>query len=283
MYWEAEHAGAEFAARKAGVRIRWNAPTRADDVQLQIGMVDRAVKRRCRGLILTPDEPRALMVPVERALSAGIPTVIVGSGLSLPAQRNLAYIVNDEEMIGRIGASRIGEDLHGRGSVAVVGIDPQSVSSLAVLRSFVTVLEVQFPNIEIVDRRIAASNDLDSELIVSQIVQMHPKIDAIFSLDSMGTVGSYLALRNRSLTDQVRVVGVEQGAELANAVRLRQIDALIAEDTYQMGYRAVQLLTHATHPLPAPIKLSPILITAANVDAPETKPFITNDWRAELQ
>jgi ABC-type sugar transport system substrate-binding protein len=43
MFWEAEHAGAEFAARKSGIRIRWNAPTREDDVQLQIGMVDRAI------------------------------------------------------------------------------------------------------------------------------------------------------------------------------------------------------------------------------------------------
>jgi len=281
MFWEAEHAGAEFAARKAGVHIRWNAPTRADDVRLQIGIVERAVNRRSRGLILTPDEPRALMVPVERALSAGIPTVIVGSTLSLPAQRNLYYIVNDEEMIGRMAAARIGEVAHGQGSVAVVGIDPQSVSSLAVLKSFVSALEEQFPNIAIVDRRVAATNDLDSELIVSQILQLHPKIDAIFSLDSMGTVGSYLALKGHSLTDSVKVVGVEQGAELANALRLGQIDALIAEDTYQMGYRAVQLLTRPPTQ-PGVIKLSPILITAANVDAQETKPFMTNDWRSEL-
>jgi len=283
MFWEAEHAGAEFAARKTGVRIRWNAPTRSDDVQLQIGIVERAIKRQCRGLILSPDEPRALMVPVEKALAAGIPTVIVGSALSLPAQRNLYYIVNDEDMIGRMAAQRIGEVLHGSGSVAVVGIDAQSPSSLAILRSFDSVLEDRFPRIVIVDRRISANNDLDSELIVSEVVQMHPTVNAILSLDSMGTVGSYLALKGRSLTDRVKVVGVEQGAELANAVRLKQIDALIAENTYQMGYQAVQLLTSESNRPPSIIKLPPLLITAANIDAPETKPFITNDWRAEVQ
>jgi ribose transport system substrate-binding protein len=135
----------------------------------------------------------------------------------------------------------------------------------------------------IVDRRISANNDLDSELIVSEVVQMHPTVNAILSLDSMGTVGSYLALKGRSLTDRVKVVGVEQGAELANAVRLKQIDALIAENTYQMGYQAVQLLTSESNRPPSIIKLPPLLITAANIDAPETKPFITNDWRAEVQ
>jgi ribose transport system substrate-binding protein len=281
MFWEAEHAGAEFAARRAGIRIRWNAPTREDDVQLQIGMVDRAIDKRCRGLILAPDEPRALMVPVQRALAAGVPTVVVGSALPLPAQRNLSYIVNDDEMVGRMAALRIGNVLNGKGEIAVVGIDPQSLSSLAVLRSFVSVIEENFPSVAIVERRPIANSDIDSELIVNQILLSHPNVNAIFSLNSFGTVGAFLALKSRSLTDHVKVVGVQQSAELANAVRLHQIDALVAEDTYQMGYRAVELLT-ANQP-PQLIKLSPILITAANVDAPETKSFITNDWRVGLQ
>ncbi len=282
-FWEAEHAGAAFAARKAGVDILWNAPTREDDVQLQIEMVDRAINARCKGLILAPDEPRALMVPVERALAAGVPTVVVGSSLSLPAQRNLSYVVNDDAMAGRTAAFRIGEVLQGKGEVAVVGIDPQSLSSLAILRSFVSSLEERFPEIAIVERRTGASSNFDAELIASQVILSHPKINAIFSLDSLGTIGAYLALKSRGLTDQVKVVGVQQSAELANAVRLHQIDSLVAEDTYQMGYRAMELLTQGQSRNPQVIKLSPYLITAANVDAPATKPFIANDWRAEFQ
>jgi len=281
--WEAEHAGAEFAARKAGLRIRWNAPTRDDDVRLQINMVDRAVAQRCRGLILAPDEPRALIVPVQRALAAGVPTVIVGSALPLPEQRNLYYIVNDDEMIGRMAALRIGKVLDGKGEVAVVGIDPQSVSSLAVLRSFVSAAEERFPKISIVDRRAGANNDLDSELTVNQLLVSHPNLNAVLSLDAMGTIGTSLALRRRSLTDRVKVVGVQQSAELARALRLHQIDALIAQDTYQMGYRAVELLSHtqtASRPL---IRLAPMLITSDNMDSPEAQRFITNDWSAAYQ
>jgi ribose transport system substrate-binding protein len=281
MFWEAEHAGAEFAARKTGLHIRWNAPTREDDVQLQIGMVGRAIDERCRGLILAPDEPRALMVPVQRALAAGVPTVVVGYALPLPVQRNLSYIVNDDELVGRMAALRIGNILNGKGEIAIVGIDPQSLSSLSVLRSFVSVMKESFPSVTIVERRPGANSDIDSELIVNQVLLSHPNVNAVFSLNSFGTVGTFLALKSRSLTDRVKVVGVQQSAELANAVRLHQIDALIAEDTYQMGYRAVELLT--ANQSPQMIKLSPILITAENVDAPETKSFITNDWGVELQ
>ena len=283
MFWEAEHAGAEFAAHQYGVHIRWNAPTREDDVQQQIGMVDRAIAERCRGLILAPDEPRAMMVPVERALAAGVPTVIVGSGLPLSAQKNLSYIVNDDEMIGSMAAARIGDVLHGKGKIAIVGIDPQSLSSLAILRSFLSDIENHFPGISILDRRAGASNDLDSELIVSQVLLSHPNISAVFSLDAIGTAGAYLALKSRALTGKVKVIGVQQSDELVNAVRLHQVDSLIAEDTYQMGFQAVQLLARGLPQTPEIIKLAPLLITSVNVDSPATKPFIANRWSEDLQ
>ena len=280
--WEAEHAGAEFAARKAGLRIRWNAPTREDAIQRQIDMVDRAVAQRCRGLILTPDEPRALMLPVQRALAAGVPTVVLGSALSLPPQRNLSYIVNDDEMIGQMAAMRIGEVLHGKGKVAVVGIHAQSLSSLAVLSSFVSLIEQRFPNISIVDRRGATSNDLDAELVVHQVLLSH-QVDAIFALDSIGTLGAYLALKTRSLTNEIKVIGVQQSAALAAAIRLRQIDSIIAENTYQMGYQAVESLAAGQAKQPGMVKLAPMLITADNVDSVAARPFVTNKWGAEQQ
>jgi ribose transport system substrate-binding protein len=280
---EEEHVGAEFAARRLGLRIRWNAPTRDDDVESQIGLVDRAVQERCKGLILTPDEPMALMVPVERALAAGVPTVVVGSALSLPPQRNLSYIVNDDELTGRLAAMRIGDVLHAKGEVAVVGVDPQSLSSLAVLSSFVSVIEQQFPNISVVDRRSSASNNFDSELVVDQVLLSHPQVDAIFALNSTGTIGAYFALKAHSLTNRIKVVGVQQSAALAEAIRLHQIDSIIAEDTYQMGSRAVESLALGQTGTPATVKLAPMLITADNVNSAAARPFITIDWRPDHQ
>src|SRR5690348_12466820 len=54
--WEPEHAGAEDAARGDGFRIYWNAPTREDDVQNQIALVERIIDQRYAGLVLAPDQ-----------------------------------------------------------------------------------------------------------------------------------------------------------------------------------------------------------------------------------
>ena len=87
MLWEAEHAGAEDSASRNGFRVFWNAPTREDDTEKQIALVERVVSEHVQGLVLAPDQPLALMTPVRRALAQNIPVVVIGShSLSLLAE-----------------------------------------------------------------------------------------------------------------------------------------------------------------------------------------------------
>jgi ribose transport system substrate-binding protein len=56
MLWEAAHAGAESAAQQEGLKVYWNAPTREDDVQRQIDIMQHAISSGARGLVLAPDQ-----------------------------------------------------------------------------------------------------------------------------------------------------------------------------------------------------------------------------------
>src|SRR6266481_5122533 len=57
---EAMHRGANRAAREAGSRLYWNAPTREDDVDRQILLMSSALHDDTRGLILGPTNGLAL-------------------------------------------------------------------------------------------------------------------------------------------------------------------------------------------------------------------------------
>ena len=124
ILWEAEHAGAELSAKRTGFNIYWNAPTSEDDVDKQIAIIKQAVDRGAEGLVLAPDQALALMVPVRDVIARGIPTVVISSPLAIPPGGKLSYILNDEDETGRLAAERIGSILHGEGSVAILGIDP---------------------------------------------------------------------------------------------------------------------------------------------------------------
>ena len=124
--WEPEHAGAATVARSTGFDLYWNAPTQNDDVQGQIALMEKAEARGDRALILSPIET-FLQAPVRRLLARGTPVVVIDTDLGIKpaAGGGLTYVMSDEEAGGQMAARRLGAILHGKGSVAVLGIDPR--------------------------------------------------------------------------------------------------------------------------------------------------------------
>lgn len=61
-----------------------------------------------------------------------------------------------------------------------------------------------------------------------------------------------------------------------------EIDSIIVENTYEMGYRAIQLIAaqRRGEKVPAEIKLSPKLVTRENLNTPEVQRMLTMNWRA---
>jgi ribose transport system substrate-binding protein len=276
--WEAEHAGADFAASKSGVQLYWNAPTSEDDIRQQEALIERIIDEHYSALVLAPDQSLGLMAPVKRALAHNMRIVIVASSLPLPPGSGLSYIVNDDQASGRMAASRIGEILHGSGRVAVLGVSPESLSSLTILHSFETTLEEKYPGITLSERRFGTHNGTDAQQSAEEVLSSDRALDAIFTLSSVSSDGAAAALQSRGLTGHVKLVGFEQSAELANLVRLGSMDSLIAENTYEMGYRAVQLLAQPRSSAPQEIRLQPTLLTRENIASPEVRSLISTDW-----
>ena len=279
--WEAEHAGTHFAIEKSkepNIQLYWNAPTSEDDVQQQTTLIEKVIDEHYSALILAPDQTLPLMAPVQKALKHGLRVVVIASPLTLPASRNLSYIVNDDQASGYMAAMRIGNILHGSGRVAVFGVTPESLSSLAILHSFETTLENNYPSIIISERRFGTHNGTEAQQSADEMLASDHALNAIFALSSASCDGAFAALKARGLTSRVKLIGFEQSAELANLIRLGFIDSVIAENTYEMGYRAIRLLTEPSTSSPQYIRLQPTLLTRKNIDSPQTRPLISTDW-----
>ena len=278
--WEAAHSGAQDASGGRGVQMYWNAPTSEDDVRQQAALIDRVVEARYGSLIVAPDQPLALTAAIQRAVQIGMRTVVIASPLTLSPRPNLAYVLNDDVADGRIAARRMGEILHGRGKLAVLGVNPESLSELTVLHSFEATLEREFPEVSIVDRRTGTHVQWEAQEIAEDVVRTHPDLNALFTLSSVTTFGAIAALQARGLNGRVRLVGSEQSPEVAEQIRTGLIDSVVAEDRYEMGYRAMQMLSdHPEKPMPAQdIRLQPTLLTRENIDKPEMRRLVRLEW-----
>jgi ribose transport system substrate-binding protein len=279
--WEAAHAGAERGGHELGFHVYWNAPTREDDVEKQIVLVERVVRNENAGLVLAPAQYLALVAPVREVLANHIPTVIIRSPLSISSVDGLSYVLNDDEETGRIAAMRIGLLLKGRGTVAVLGIDPNVTGIVVRAHSFASVLASEFPDISIAERRMGRPNSAEAQQVAEDILASTPKLDAIVGLNTAATQGALTALRVLGKSRKIRLVGCDQEIDLMAGVRGGDIDSIIAENTYEMGYRAVQVIAAQVRgeTVPGETRLRPTLVTRANIDTPEVQRILSVDWR----
>src|SRR5256885_1755302 len=85
-FWKSIHAGSLKAARELSaqgteVEVIWKGPLREDDREQQVQVVEGFTSQGVSGLVLAPLDNRALVRPVEEAQRAGLPNVIIDSGL----------------------------------------------------------------------------------------------------------------------------------------------------------------------------------------------------------
>jgi ribose transport system substrate-binding protein len=271
MLWEAEHFGATVAAEKLKCHLYWNAPTSENDVAGQVSLIDRVGRGNYQGLVIAPNHTQALLVPLRRTLAAGLPVVVVSAQLDLTATGKLGYIVNDEEKMGELAAAEIARLIHGKGSIVLVGLARYAPGVARRVRGAERFLAGQCPDIRVVSRLAGAYNSSFAEDLTNRAVDSHPGLKAALSFTAASTRGVHAAMKSRSPREAIVLVGCEQDSDLIDYVRNGEIAAVLAEDTYRMGYEAVGLISAslAGRPLPSRSVVPPLLITKQNLNSAE--------------
>jgi len=275
LLWEPEHTGVEREAWGRGVYVYWNAPMREDDIQGQIDILSHAV---ARGVIISPDAALPLRAPVYSALDRGIPVVVIGTDLDLPASQNLAYVFNNEATGGQLGARRVGSLLKGHGTVAVLGIGNQLTSTAERARSIEKTLAQEFPDIHIVFRSLALPTVSQEQQVAEKLLAKGPQVDAILALTQGSTRGAYYALTEFDRIPATRLIGFDQ--DLLVPIHTGGIDSVVMQNTYQMGREAMKLMDREMHGGAgrAYVVVEPHLVTRENIDSDPVRQMLDLGW-----
>src|SRR6266480_4517938 len=123
-FWKSIHAGAvqasqELSAQGQPVTIIWKGPLREDDREQQVQVVEGFLSQGVQGIVLAPLDNVALVRPVEEARRAGVPTVIIDSGLETDS--TVSFVATDNYKGGQMAADRLGVLLDNRGAVLLPG------------------------------------------------------------------------------------------------------------------------------------------------------------------
>jgi ribose transport system substrate-binding protein len=269
--WESAHFEAARIAASWRWDTFWNGPSREDDLQQQIRIVDEEVRRGAAGIILAPDHAVALISPVRAAVAKNIPVAILNNPLAASPKENVLFVLNDEEETGRIAAERVTRYLKGKqDEVALIGVHPSFLGSIAVADSFRKTVQQHGAEVSFVEQRTTLGSS-EAEYSADELLQEHPQLRAIVTLNVIQTRAVYDALSRAKLIGKVALIGCEQDFDLTYRVRKGEIDSIIAIDTRTMVREAMQWIHKRREGSVTgeTIIVAPKLVTKENVDSLE--------------
>src|SRR4030095_10612945 len=213
-FWKSIHAGSNKAAQELTaqgneIEVIWKGPLREDDREQQIQVVEGFTTQGVNGIVLAPLDNRALVRPVTEAQRAGVPTVIIDSGLE--SDDIVSFVATDNRKGGSLAAERMGQLLNGKGKVLVLRYAEGSASTTEREEGFLETINTKFPEIELVstDQYAGATRDTAKRASENLLNKFADVVQGIFTPNESSTAGMLLALQDIGKAGKISFVGFD--------------------------------------------------------------------------
>jgi ribose transport system substrate-binding protein len=267
FYWGTVHAGAEAAARQLGVNIVWKGTATETDVTGQTNILQDFVTQHVDGIVFAASDQKALVPLVQQANDAKIPILNIDSGIS---PQSIPLIATDNVKASSEAADELNTLLHGNGSVALLPFVPTAATSVQREQGFTQEL-AKYAGLKLVAKQYDQS-DVNTALSEMQnILNAHPDLSGVFAANEPGVIGTIHALQAANKVGKVVVVGFDNATDEVTALQNGQIQALIVQNPYQIGYQGVENIVKMIHhqSVPQSTDTGATVVTGANMNDPK--------------
>jgi ribose transport system substrate-binding protein len=282
-FWKSVHAGAMKAAKEVDVDIVWKGPLKEDDLKAQIDVVSTFVAQRVSGIVVAPLNDAALKAPVKAATDAKIPVVVFDSDLQGDA--HVSFVATDNQAAGRLAGEAMKKALGGKGNIIVLRYQEGSASTQNREKGF---LEAAAGLTIVSDNQYGGATtesafQKSESLLIAHKAQTGA-VQGVFAPNESTTFGMLQALRKSQVAKKVKFIGFDASDKLVTALREGDIEGLVVQNPFNMGYLAVK--TMADHlrgkPVEKRIDTGAKYVDKSNMDDPAVKELLAPDLKKWL-
>lgn len=270
-YWQAVFDGANQAADRLGIQIEELGPANETEVARQISIMENLISRQPSAIVLAPVSTDAMAGPVESATDAGIPVVIIDSGVG--TDRYASLIATDNFAAGQRAGHALAECIErnsgeASGQVAYLRTNPNGESLVSRDNGFLDAIE-QYPDIEVVDNRVANNDTTKAMNDTLDLLNRYPDLKGIFADNQLMGDGAGTAFAEQGAGDDVCLVAFDSSELEVDFLRQGVIDSLVVQDPYMMGYSGVWFAYAASQgvALPRSVDTGVHVATTENVNS----------------
>ena len=228
--------GMQMVGKELGVRTEYVGPAEYD-MNAMVAAFEQASAKKPQGIVVVGFEP-SLNSIVDKAIGLGIPVVAVDA--DLPGSKRLAFVGTGNFNAGVVGGTKLATLIGGKGKVAIMTKPGQSnlEERIAGYKSALA----KFKDIELVQIADTQSDPTVAAQAAAALLQKFPDLAGFGCVEAAGGAGAATAVREAKKAGKVKIVSMDRGNEILDAIKEGVISASVAQQTALMPYYATTIL-----------------------------------------
>ncbi|BEP14141.1 ABC transporter substrate-binding protein [Acidothermaceae bacterium B102] len=254
------------AAKIGNISINVQGPSQFD-ATLQNPIIAAVTAAKPDALLIAPDDVTASQIPLDQAVAKGIKLVLVDTTLKDPSKA-ISQISSDNLAGGAAAFAAIKQLVPGGGKVLVVNTKPGISTTDQRTQGFADAAKADSSF-----NYVGVQYDQDSASIAAQVtsaaLQKDPDIVGIFATNLFSAEGAATAIRQVGKSGKIKIVGFDADPDQITALKGGTVQALIAQQPYQIGTNAVDQAVAALEGKTTTAKIGTkfTILTSANLSS----------------
>ena len=282
-FWQNVQSGAssalkELQAQTPKLSVTFLGAQSESNVNEEINIVENAINRGVKAIVLAPSDVTALQPAVKDAKTAGIPVLIIDSKLNGDASQYVSFLATDNNAAGEACGKAMVDAIKAKtgsdtGKIAImsyvagVGSEVGRVGGFKdyiAKNSHLTIVTTQYSN-----------SDMPTALNqTTNVLTANPDLVGIFGANEPTAIGMGTAIKNAGLAGKIVAIGFDGAAQLQAFIKDGTLNAIAVQSSFQMGYLGVKnayAVAFLNQTIPATIDTGFIMVTKDNIDSQDAK------------
>ncbi|MBF6605574.1 MAG: substrate-binding domain-containing protein [Chloroflexi bacterium] len=263
--------GAQAEATKEGATLTITGGDKWD-AAVQTVIVDSVTASKPDGVMIAPNDAKAMFAPLKAMNDAGIKVTLVDTGLE-DLSFAQSFITSNNLQGGQLAAKALAKLIGDKGTVLVVNTNPGVTTVDARVKGFYDELK-NHPNITALPVQYDLDDPTVATTITTSTLAAHPDLVGIFATNVQTAEGVATGLKQAGNTS-VQVIAFDAGPKQIADLKSGIVQGLIAQDPYTIGVDGVQqtILALNGQPTTKSIQTDLAVITKDNMNDPSVQKF----------
>ena len=242
-FFDAAHQGADEAAKELGnVEIIFTGPAKAT-AEGQIELINSLVAQKVDAIVVSANDPDALVPATKKAMGRGIKVLSFDSGIAKDG-RLFNLLPSSNALIGEKLVKMTVDAVGDKGEIAVLSATAQATNQNAWIEEMKKVLaKPEYKDLKLVTVAYGDDQTDKSYREAQGLFKSYPNLKAIIAPTTVGIAAASKAVQDANLIGKVYVTGLGLPSEMAGHVKSGAVKSFAIWNPIDLGYS----ITYAAH------------------------------------